>query len=193
MIYQLRIDLDCMKPPVWRRVEIDSSATFEDLHWVIQVIMNWDNSHLHGFHFRGMGLFGLLGEKVIAPVLEDGLGIGFDNNGLDEKKEVLSKHLSEGTSFKYIYDYGDSWEHTIKVEKVIEGKLLCPKAIKGRMNAPIEDFPPYLEDKEQRKLCCEEMDFTLREYNQMYKGYDPKACDIKAMNTKIQSMFSSKE
>jgi hypothetical protein len=48
-IYQLKITLKYMRPPVWRRVQVASEITLAKLHRVIQEVMGWYDSHLHQF------------------------------------------------------------------------------------------------------------------------------------------------
>jgi hypothetical protein len=55
-MYQLRISLDGIAPPVWRQVIVPASATLRRLHGVIQTSMGWTNSHLHVFEFDGRRL-----------------------------------------------------------------------------------------------------------------------------------------
>ena len=40
---------------------------------------------------------------------------------------------------KYIYDFGDDWEHEITIEKEIEGKLDYPVCVKAKMASLPED------------------------------------------------------
>jgi Plasmid pRiA4b ORF-3-like protein len=44
-IYQLKITLADIKPPIWRRVQV-KDGSLSKLHAVIQVVMGWTNSHL---------------------------------------------------------------------------------------------------------------------------------------------------
>ena len=47
-IYQLKIMLKGSKPPIWRRVQVRAEMTLAQLHEVIQIVMGWTDSHLHG-------------------------------------------------------------------------------------------------------------------------------------------------
>jgi hypothetical protein len=51
-IYQLKVTLKGSKPPIWRRVQVPSSVTLATLHRVIQVVMGWQDYHLHQFISR---------------------------------------------------------------------------------------------------------------------------------------------
>ena len=129
-IYQLRIDLVGAKPPIWRRILISSSDTLYDLHCAIQNAMGWTNSHLHSFESGGSS-YG------IADIDE------FDDfETRDEKKYTIAHLLSnEGDRLLYMYDFGDSWEHKIKLEKIITEKIdgQLPRCTKGKNACPPED------------------------------------------------------
>jgi len=45
----LKITLIGSQPKIWRRVEVHSGLTLHELHYVIQCVFNWDNSHLYHF------------------------------------------------------------------------------------------------------------------------------------------------
>lgn len=49
MIYQFKITLAGVKPPIWRRIQVPESYTFWDLHVAIQDAMGWLDCHLHQF------------------------------------------------------------------------------------------------------------------------------------------------
>ena len=93
--------------------------------------MGWTNSHLHSFDIQGVEY----GEPM--PDL------GFDDLGMrDEGTVVLSKIVrGEKFKFSYLYDFGDSWEHEILVEKVLEAdpEVDYPVCIKAKRACPPED------------------------------------------------------
>jgi hypothetical protein len=125
--YQLKLTLLGIKPPIWRRILMPGKMNLEDLHYVIQTVMGWDNSHLH--------LFELGGTEYSDPMFKL-------EEVEDERKVRLDKcGLRKGTSFLYRYDFGDSWEHQIKVEKVLtpEEKLTHPTCMAGERASPPED------------------------------------------------------
>ena len=130
-IYQLKITLKGVRPPIWRRVQVRSAITLEDLHWVIQFSMGWTNSHLHSFSIQGV--------EYGVPMPE----LGFDEMGLrDEQPVKLSRVIPrEKFKFSYLYDFGDSWEHEILVEKVLvaEPNITYPICIKAKRACPPED------------------------------------------------------
>ena len=107
-VYQLKVTLLHTKPPVWRRVLVDGSATLDQVHEVIQAAFGWWNYHLHEFEV-GRARYG------VPDPDED-----FGPPARDERRTRLDKVAKVGSSFRYTYDFGDYWEHQIKVEKVLE-------------------------------------------------------------------------
>jgi len=51
-VYQLRVYLRKISPIVWRRILVRSDSTIADLHHTLQIVMNWDDYHLHEFLIR---------------------------------------------------------------------------------------------------------------------------------------------
>jgi hypothetical protein len=48
-VYQLKITLRDVRPPIWWRVLVTDATNLNQLHWIIQIAMGWTNSHLHQF------------------------------------------------------------------------------------------------------------------------------------------------
>ena len=46
-VYQFKITLKGIKPPIWRRIQVPKTYTFYDLHVAIQDAMGWYDCHLH--------------------------------------------------------------------------------------------------------------------------------------------------
>ncbi|MBK8472556.1 MAG: plasmid pRiA4b ORF-3 family protein [Sphingobacteriales bacterium] len=99
--------LQWTKPPIWRRVLVDKSTTFEQLHYIIQTAMGWSNSHLHEFDVNGY--------RIAVPYEE--FDDGFDDESIDASTVSIDKFVTEAKSaFRYTYDFGDGWEHKIVVK-----------------------------------------------------------------------------
>jgi hypothetical protein len=162
-IYQIKITLTGSEPPIWRRILIPSQFTFEELHAVIQASLGWENAHLHQFMLgnQGNAIFlshpsfeleptAIKNRKVIDQKLAD---VGFDtsrlspgqleqSNVLDETDFVLEDVFPrEGAKLLYLYDFGDSWEHEILVERIFapEPGVEYPVCSEGARSGPPED------------------------------------------------------
>ena len=127
-IYQLKITLDGIRPPIWRRIQVKSDITLYHLHRIIQTIMDWDGYHLHQFRFGNI--------VYSVPHPDDFYDIE------DERNVKLSQVITqEKARFVYQYDFGDSWEHRILVEKILpmEADKSYPICLKGKRACPPED------------------------------------------------------
>lgn len=130
-VYQLKITLRDIRPPIWRRVQVRSDATLGHLHWVIQFAMGWTSSHLH--------LFSIQGEEY-SMLMPD---LGLDDLGRRDEQLVKLSSVIPGEKFKffYLYDFGDSWEHEVLVEKELtaESDTRYPVCVKAKRACPPED------------------------------------------------------
>jgi hypothetical protein len=139
-VYQLKITLLDTKPPIWRRVQVPGSMTLSRLHDVIQLCMGWTDSHLHQF---------MIGNNFYGPVdLDDDWR---ETKALAETRFKLCDLEDDmRLRFMYEYDFGDGWQHKIKIEKVIapdEKSLKHPVLLAGKRACPPEDIggPPGYE------------------------------------------------
>jgi len=60
-VYQLRIDLEGTRPPIWRRVLVPGHFTLAHLHGIIQAVMGWEGYHMHEFS---------VSDVAIGPILD---------------------------------------------------------------------------------------------------------------------------
>jgi hypothetical protein len=134
-LYQLKITLKGSRPPIWRRVVVRADLTLDRLHSVIQIAMGWSNSHLHQFivGFRDARTF------YGAPNPElDGLGAAMLN---EKSYPVAALAPAAKAKFLYEYDFGDSWEHVVVVEKMLppDPAFKHPVCLAGANACPPED------------------------------------------------------
>ena len=128
-IARLKITLDDVEPAVLRRVELPLAIRLDRLHLVLQAAMGWTNSHLYEIRARDVGW------GVPDPDWGEG--------PLDAREARLLDVLGDtGTkTLKYLYDFGDGWEHTIKVERITDPVpgLTYPFLIGATGRCPPED------------------------------------------------------
>jgi len=125
-VYQLKVTLKNSKPPIWRRIQVNSDINLYRLHQNLQVMMGWTDSHLHQFIVHG--------EYYGTP--------DPDFEVTNEKSIKLDRVVSEaGDKFFYEYDFGDSWEHSILVEKILQPEtgVNYPICLDGKRACPPED------------------------------------------------------
>ena len=127
-VYQIKVSLRDIRPPIWRRIEVLSDTTLEKVHMILQLGMGWNNYHIHQF---------TIGRVVYGQPHPD-----FDYEVKDERKVKLSQMaLKENTKFVYEYDFGNRWEHMVLIEKIlpVEKGKHYPYCSKGKRACPPED------------------------------------------------------
>jgi hypothetical protein len=102
-IYQLKVTLCDIEPPIWRRLRIAGDTSLAQLHRILQITMGWEAYHLYQFEVGGFQ-YGVPESDVFASGLKDAT------------RATLAEVASEGDVFHYEYDFGDAWEHEILVE-----------------------------------------------------------------------------
>lgn len=179
-VYQFKVTLRGLRPPIWRRFQVYSNITFYELHQVIQVVMGWYDSHLHLFDLDG---FLITDAETLAEEWVD---------GANDQKARLNKYLTqEGEKMLYEYDFGDSWEHEVLLEKILpaEPDVYYPRCLKGKRACPPEDcggvwgyahLLEVLADKAHpdRKTLLEWLGGDL----------DPEAFDLAEVNEALQEV-----
>ena len=139
-IYQLKISVKGITPPIWRRVLMPADVTFRALHETIQLALGWSDGHLHEFATEKRNGMYIEGKITDLKTLD-----GADPWGeppADERKVKLNERLSKAKDrLAYSYDFGDSWEHEILLEKILvrDKEIDYPVCIAGKRICPPED------------------------------------------------------
>jgi hypothetical protein len=178
-VYQLKVTLKNIRPPIWRRLLVPSTATLAELHRIIQSAMGWEDGHLHGFEIDG---------KQFQPASdEDGI-FAFDGPDTDTTVPLRDVVRGEGSKFSYTYDFGDTWEHVILVEKVlpVEAGVTYPRCIKGKRACPPEDCGGPWGYGHLLEVLANPGDPEYEEMTEwMPPDFDPETFALKAINTRL--------
>ena len=180
-IYQIKVTLDGIHPPIWRRIQAPGHLTLPQLHAVLQIAMGWTNSHLHGFR---------VGDQFYTEPDPD-----YADMAVVDERQVRLDQIAPavGTRFVYEYDFGDSWEHTLLVEQILspDSSVTYPRCIAGKRACPPEDVggvPGYIE-------------FFAAIHNPRYSEhvewlqwagdlFDSEAFDLQRVNELIHAFYS---
>lgn len=129
-IFQFKVTLKEIQPPIWRRFQVRSDITFRDLHDTLQVVMGWWDYHLHLFQY---GKLLLTDADTLAEWGEEGLR--------DDTTPLNRLLIVEGASLTYEYDFGDSWQHELVLEVMLpeEETAVYPRCLAGGRACPPED------------------------------------------------------
>ena len=180
-IYQLKITLKNIRPPIWRKLLVASTTKLDDIHLILQIVMGWSDSHLHEF-IQGQNRYGMPNEA-------------FPSDTKDEARYRLDQLLkTEKDKLIYIYDFGDSWEHEVVLEKILpyETDAVLPLCLKGSRACPPEDIggiwgyamfleaisdPAHPEHASMLEWVAEDMDGP----------FDPGYFDLAEVNKQLRS------
>lgn len=132
-VYQLKVSLRRISPMIWRRLLVPEEMTLFALHRTIQVAFGWEDYHLHAFKLHGRHY----GTTWTGERHRDAAG---------REVTLTDLELRVRQRICYEYDFGDLWEHEIRVEAkhAREGGKLYPLCIGGARAGPPEDIggPP---------------------------------------------------
>ncbi len=177
-IHQLKITLKGSRPPIWRRVQVASDISLVKLHTTVQIAMGWTDSHLHQF---------IVGETYYGEP-----DPGWDAEVEDGKTARLSQIApNPKDKLTYEYDFGDSWEHEILVEKVlppIAGNRY-PVCLAGKRACPPEDcggvwgYAEFLQAiRDPKHVDHEDM------LDWIDGHFDSEAFDLQAVNRELRKI-----
>lgn len=172
-VYQLKVTLLDSEPSIWRRCQVESSITLERLHRILQIVMGWTDSHMHGFRLPEPG--GRGARRRLLPI-----------ESADERATRVGGLLRHPKDWLvYEYDFGDGWEHEILLEEIVPraSGARYPMILAGRGACPPEDvggLPGYHHFLEAIKNPKHPDHGDMMEWGG--EDFDPMAFDVQAVN-----------
>lgn len=138
-VFRVRADIDGEKPPVWRRLDLCSTMTLDVLRDVLQAAFGWADEHLHRFAL-GADVWNRHSQLFLCPSdIEDE---DATEEGLPDSDVRLDEVFEEpGDILRYVYDYGDEWRVTLRLDQIRDADDATPLAlcVDGRRAAPPEN------------------------------------------------------
>lgn len=179
-IYQIKVTLDDTHPPIWRRIQAPGNTTLLKLHDILQIVMGWEDYHLHMYTIEGL---------IYGDSADDEYGdLGTVNEANYKLRQVIYR---EGQRFSYEYDFGDSWDHTLLVEKILppqEG-VRYPLCLKGKRACPPEDVGGLWGYENFLEAIRDPSHDEHEEYLTWVGGkFDPEAFDLDEVNARLRNM-----
>jgi hypothetical protein len=176
-VYQLKVTLAEITPPIWRRLLAPNHTTLRKLHLCIQIAGGWWNYHLH--------LFEIAGTEYGYPDPNGELSIHSDAH-----VKLNALPLRPGSHFRYLYDFGDGWEHEILLEKVLPADEAprFPLCLEGKRAFPHEDsggIPGYY--RVLRILRLPEHPEHAETRTWVGPRYDPESFDLDFVNRQLRT------
>lgn len=176
-VYQLKITLKDIRPPIWRRVLVPD-CPLPLLHDIIQFAMGWQDCHLHEFEFGR--------DHYSDP--ETAMELDWE-----EADDVMLGALvpAEKFKFRYTYDFGDSWVHEILVEKIFapEPGRDYPVCLAGKRSCPPEDvggpwsYPVFAE------AILDPKHEEHAHWSEWIGEFDPEAFSVDEVNDKFRQFL----
>ncbi|WP_432743071.1 plasmid pRiA4b ORF-3 family protein [Methylobacter sp. G7] len=189
LIYQFRVTLLEITPPIWRRIQVPADYSFWDLHVAIQDSMGWLDYHLHEF-------------RVNKPRSRKVDVIGIPDTETDHsviagwEVPISEYFVTPGVAAAYDYDFGDGWCHEVLLEGILlkESSVKYPVCVTGERACPPEDcggIPGYETLLnvlvKPRTEECKDMNAWLKGHAKSYFPYKPEhfdPCEVKFWNPK---------
>jgi hypothetical protein len=209
-IHELKITLCGSKPPIWRRFAVPSDIRLSNLHYAIQIVMGWTNSHLHQFvipdnrpkptreeidELRQAGQWEKLTERTRrGRYISDPR---FELENIEDEKKVKLAELAPAakSNFIYEYDFGDNWEHLIEVVKISPpaDKVKYPVCLAGELACPPDDCGGIWG-------YCDMLEVLKNPKHKDYKdirgwmppGFNPERFNLEAVNAELAELHSEK-
>ncbi len=178
-IYQIKVTLKDSEPHIWRRIQVPGHITLYKLQRIMQMVMGWENAHLHEFVINGTSY-----------------GQSHPEYGLEmktERRARLDELVSEeNMEFIYKYNLDEEWEHQLLVEKIISPtpKVHYPLCVEGDQACPPEDCGGILGYKDLLEILQNPEDPEYEETIEWLGDFDPTAFDVEEVNQKLKQIRS---
>ncbi len=176
-IYQLKIFLREISPIIWRRLLVSSDTSLVELHEIIQISMGWEGYHLWTFSINGREYGHAYGE-------------GLTREDYDTTLSDLDLRLRQ--RFLYNYDFGDFWQHEVRLEKIteLEPSKSHPICIRGKRACPPENCGGPWTYQELLHLASSPFrDYERQQAQEILgseAGFDPEAFDRRRVNALLK-------
>jgi hypothetical protein len=141
--------------------------------------MGWESCHLHEFR---------IGNNRYAPSVNEEFDMAMTAGDTDVKLCDVVKRAK--AKFRYTYDFGDDWRHSLTVEKILapEAGVRYPLCLTGKRACPPEDcggpwgYASLLEAREHPDdpRCAELLEWA--------GDFDPEAFHPDAVNARLRHL-----
>jgi hypothetical protein len=176
LAYQLHIELDWVRPTVWRRFLVPCTIELPQLHVVLLWGMGWQGGHMHEFMFAEASY------GQVEP------GNDLPDSVLDEDGVTLGEALRTRKSFVYLYDWGDDWRHKVTVEKMVklDEPLAIARCLDGENACPPEDVGGAPGYEQFLEAINDPRHPEHKELKKWIGGkFDPAAFDVAEVNARL--------
>ena len=184
VLYQLKVTLRDIDPPIWRQIQVWEDTTLGQLHQILQIVMGWEDYHLHEF---------LIGRRLYSiPDADDDL---YERKVIDERRQRLLNVLPRvGAVFEYLYDFGDGWHHDLLVEAILlpDSAEQYPRCILGDRRCPPEDVGGFAGFEDYLKALADPEDEEHENWLRWRGPFDPAAFSLIDINRQLRKKFQTR-
>jgi hypothetical protein len=192
----LKITLLGSEPKIWRRVRVHSGLTLHDLHYVVQCLFDWEDSHLYQFHVTAGGKLtrAAMRDAVRYHVMPpDEVFADMMHGDLRADEALVGRIFTDQRrQIVYEYDLGDSWEHLVKLEKRTPGgdQDEVPVCLAGENAAPREDMGGiYGYHEWLAALLNPRHEMHQEAAGWLGADFDPARFDLESANKRLAAAF----
>jgi hypothetical protein len=181
LVYQIKLWLLDVEPMIWRRLEVPAKITLPGLHQAIQVAMGWEDCHLHQFQVGDRQY------EIPDPDSREGSG-----KSLDERRVRLDSIVSKvGTEIRYLYDFGDGWEHLLRLEATLPASpgARYPRCLAGARSGPPEDVGGPFGYEEYLQALADPDHEQHQELLEWRGPFSPEVFDLEEINLELAEKF----
>ncbi|MGH7582049.1 MAG: plasmid pRiA4b ORF-3 family protein [Gemmatimonadales bacterium] len=174
-VFQLRIELKGIDPPIWRRVLVSARASLHELHDVIERALGPDGTRGYTFEVDGVGFTDPNGDTALGA---QAAGTSLDSLGLHVGARFT--HRAE--------NHGDPWTHVLTIEQVVPrfvGQRL-PSCVAGRRAAPPDEVSGPAAYRELLAAFSRPLDARSAELRSwLPEHFDPEYADLTTINAAL--------
>jgi hypothetical protein len=164
-------------------LSVPADCTLGDLHRIIQIAFDWTDDHLHSFTVN----------SVEYGMTDMDLDYG-DDMADEDSVSLYDLSLRTRQKFSYLYDFGDSWEHEIRVSKTIpagdkQGDLARPRCLGGERAGPFEDSGGIWGYESMLEILKDPNHAEYETIHEWAGDFDPEYVSLEDINTRLGEAF----
>ncbi len=174
--YTIRVSLKGITPTIWRKFECPSNISLRHLTELLLSLMGWENEHLNQIQQGQYDFY--------VPFYQHDPDYDWGDHRYQEEYMLSDLLHEKGKTVRWEYDFGDSWQHEIRLSSIDEygadephnivfksGKRVCPPEDCGGIWGYQELLELHEKRKSRRHLTSEEKERL--EWYGIDKNYDP--------------------
>ncbi len=183
-IYRIKVALGESAPAIWRRIDVLDTMTLAQFHEVLQIVMGWENYHLHEFIAHG--------KHYGNPEFEEDPKRKFYDQRVVKLKEVVTG--KPGTRLRYLYDFGHCWYHDLLVEGILlaDPSTAYPHCEAGERRCPPEDVGGISGYRHYLEALADSEDEEHQDMLDWRGPFDPELFSVDDVNAKLRKRFPSR-